>query len=449
MRMRAPLAVLLLLSALPAQGAPPVLYVPPPGAVPQVEPPPQGALSAAPAEPARRRRVRVTVFPFPAPSFAEGAAVIILRDLSEALSRNERLDMRDLDLRLMDFAQEIPVDQVDMARAAYKRGMEALYALELAEAIAQLQESAEQMVGVLPYIKKQELADTMLALAVAHIQKGNRRAGNAALIRLLTWRSDYEADPEQFPPLIQQPLEEARRAVSRLARGDLRVLSEPPGAQVFIDGKYAGVTPLVATGLLTGEHYVTLKKLGYRKGLQLAPVSARAVSEVRARLVESEKFLLVKQAMERVEKELGGARIGPAIETVREALYLDHGVFLRLEPAPEPGTSRLTAYLYDLRTRLLLSRKGVLLSGAADQEQQLGELADALYTGVDLDSAPQPPPEPPPPPRVARQPLYRKWWFLTAAGTITAGVLAIGLGVGLTRPTGCSAGNVCTGSIQY
>ncbi|MFB3107113.1 MAG: PEGA domain-containing protein, partial [Pseudomonadales bacterium] len=41
--------------------------------------------------------------------------------------------------------------------------------------------------------------------------------------------------------------------------GDLKVISEPPGAEVFIDGRVVGVTPLELDALLSGEYAVLVK----------------------------------------------------------------------------------------------------------------------------------------------------------------------------------------------
>ncbi|MGZ3426622.1 MAG: hypothetical protein ACXVCV_08235, partial [Polyangia bacterium] len=34
-----------------------------------------------------------------------------------------------------------------------------------------------------------------------------------------------------------------------------------------------------------------------------------------------------------------------------------------------------------------------------------------------------------------RRPVYKKWWFWTTAGVVVAGGLAVGLAVGLAKPT--------------
>lgn len=284
--------------------APPALWVPPPDLIPRTEPAPKGAVAlalplsasanplgpaAAPAPAEKKRRTRVTVFPTNNAQVPDASAVAVLRSLSEALRRNERLDMKDLDVRLSDFAQEVPSDQVDLARQTFQKGQEALERREHGAAIPQLEDSIDQLAQVLPYVKKQELADAQLALALAQLRAGNRRASNTTLLRLMTWRPEYEPDPGQIPGgRAARRAQAARQAVARAEHSDLRVNSDPPGAQVFVDGVFLGVTPAVASDLLVGEHYITYKKLGFKKALRIAQVSTRSKSAVQAKLALGE-----------------------------------------------------------------------------------------------------------------------------------------------------------------
>lgn len=451
--------------------APPALWVPPPDLIPRTEPAPKGAVAlalplsasanplgpaAAPAPAEKRRRTRVTVFPTNNAQVPDASAVAVLRSLSEALRRNERLDMKDLDVRLSDFAQEVPSDQVDLARQTFQKGQEALERREHGAAIPQLEDSIDQLAQVLPYVKKQELADAQLALALAQLRAGNRRASNTTLLRLMTWRPEYEPDPGQFPvDELRAALEAARQAVARAEHSDLRVNSDPPGAQVFVDGVFLGVTPAVASDLLVGEHYITYKKLGFKKALRIAQVSTRSKSAVQAKLQRSEKFLLVKQAMDKVTEQLGGQQLDPVVDNLKETLYLDHGVFLRLAPAPgerkgaEP-TLLVTVDLYDLRTRKLLSQKTAQLPPGIELDSRVTQLATTLYADIDYEGGPKLTEDPVAPVVAPPKPLYKRWWFVATMGALLAGsAAAVTAGVILTRPDSCPDAHKCTGPITY
>ncbi|MHC5012821.1 MAG: PEGA domain-containing protein, partial [Planctomycetota bacterium] len=69
------------------------------------------------------------------------------------------------------------------------------------------------------------------------------------------------------------------------ASGSLRVTSQPPAAEVFIDGKYRGRTPLETT-LPEGEHPLRLELTGHEPWDRTVRVDAGGTPDVTARLVE-------------------------------------------------------------------------------------------------------------------------------------------------------------------
>jgi hypothetical protein len=417
--------------------------------------------SAAPAAAAvaavkekKARRIRVTVLPLLERNFPEQSAVALQRELAEGLRRNSHLDMKDLDVRLAEFAQEMPFEQVELARTALQNGTDALRNLNLDTAITQLNDAVDQLVAVLPYIKKQELADAMMTLAVAQQQKGATRAMQATLRRLLTWRSAYQLDTSQFPQQISDPLEEARTAVGQLAQGQVKVLSEPSGSQVFVDGDFVGVAPTTVSNLTVGEHYVTFKKLGYKRGLRIANVTNGPPLQVLGKLPRAEKYLLVQQAIDRVGPKIGQSKLDPVVDNLRETLFLDHAVFLRLQKAGTMSSNTedvaVSAYLYDLRTRALIKQASekVKMSGGVPPDGVMAKLAETLYQGVSYDNDLQAPTDGPPV-ALPQKPLYKRWWFWTTLGIIIAGgASAVAVGV-LSRPPSCPDGHVCTGALMY
>jgi len=68
------------------------------------------------------------------------------------------------------------------------------------------------------------------------------------------------------------------------AVGTLRIESEPSGADVYLNGRYQGVTPLTARDLAPGEYLVDLERDGYRTENRSATVRAGESLTVRASL---------------------------------------------------------------------------------------------------------------------------------------------------------------------
>jgi hypothetical protein len=71
------------------------------------------------------------------------------------------------------------------------------------------------------------------------------------------------------------------------AVGALSVASDPPGAAVYVDGRFAGQTPVSVTKLATGDHRVRVVKDGYLENGRTVSVSAKQPSAVQVKLTRN------------------------------------------------------------------------------------------------------------------------------------------------------------------
>ncbi len=361
------------------------------------------------------RPIRVTSFSLAHLGVDDQTAARVERVIDESLKKNPRLDLKDLDTRLADFAQDLPEQEIEAARRLLAEGQKALATRELSSAIRKLGQAIDALSKVLPHIKKQELADAMMSLGVAEFEIGDRKASHATLVRLFTWRSDYKVDTNKVPLHLVGPAEEARKEVEQARHGSIEIESEPSAATAYVDGKYVGLTPCPAEGLAVGEHFITIKKERYKKAVERAIVSARVQEAVRVPLERSEKALIVEQALTSAEKEIGAARLSSATADLEKILFIDHGVFVRVSPTEAPPSSvKVEAYLYDLKNRRRLSQvQKVVHKPIVDKD--LSQLTALLYTNVSYSVELQAPVEAPPPKVVKRPPFYKTWWFWTAS----------------------------------
>jgi hypothetical protein len=58
--------------------------------------------------------------------------------------------------------------------------------------------------------------------------------------------------------------------------GSVRILSLPPGAEIYLDGEYRGTTPATVTAVPAGNHTLEMRESGYDRWS--APVTVRAGS---------------------------------------------------------------------------------------------------------------------------------------------------------------------------
>jgi hypothetical protein len=391
-------------------------------------------------------KVRVTTFLLDHKGVDDALLVPGMRKLDDALRRNPRLEMKDLDTRLADFANEIPSDQVEEGRKQLAEGHKQLGSREWRAAVKTLQSAIDILSRMLPYIKKQELAEAMCGYGVALHEAGDRKGARQAFNRLLVWRGDHKYDTTKYPEKLLSLFEEVKKEVGKEKRGSVEIRSDPPAAQAYVDGRYVGVTPATAEGLVIGEHFVTLKREGFHKAVQPVMVSAKAQGAVEFKLERSAKFLLVEEALRAVEKQLGHDRLETDVDNLKEVLFLDHGVFVRAQRS-SGGKIRVETFLYDLRSRRRLSTESHEIPDG-DAEKLLTKQATSLYMNVKYDAELEAPAEEPVPiAKPAPKPIYKRWWFWTIIGGVAIAVGATtGVLVKQYKPQSCGGtGDPCFG----
>lgn len=77
----------------------------------------------------------------------------------------------------------------------------------------------------------------------------------------------------------------ATAAPPSFATGTLRVTTEPPGAEVYVDGVLRGASPASVPGLATGTHTLTIAKQGYKKLAATVEIEGGGTSEYATALV--------------------------------------------------------------------------------------------------------------------------------------------------------------------
>jgi hypothetical protein len=83
------------------------------------------------------------------------------------------------------------------------------------------------------------------------------------------------------PAPVTQP---ANAATSGRAVGELSVESRPAGANVFVDGRLVGTTPLLLPDVAAGEHAIHLERDGYKRWASAVRIVAAERSRVAASL---------------------------------------------------------------------------------------------------------------------------------------------------------------------
>jgi hypothetical protein len=162
--------------------------------------------------------------------------------------------------------------------------------------------------------------------------------------------------------------------------------------------------------------------------------------KVAVQLTQSDKYLLVQQAQEKIAPSLGNDMLAAEGDDLKQVLLIDHAVFVRMTNKADGVL--VECFLYDLRTRRRLSSANRTVP-KAEAEAQASELPPTLYLNVNYEPELVAPKDNLPAQQIKRTPIYKTWWFWTA----TVAVLAAGAGTAVaiveTRKPSCPDGDAC------
>lgn len=109
------------------------------------------------------------------------------------------------------------------------------------------------------------LLDAWTMKAAGHATGGETNPAKKDIEAVVALAPKTEFSPTFFQPDLIK-FAEAQKKLAANAKGELLLRTEPPGARVWVDGVYRGVSPVTVAGLSAGKHFVTATLGGYALG---------------------------------------------------------------------------------------------------------------------------------------------------------------------------------------
>ena len=269
---------------------------------------------------------------------------------------------------------------LERARAALADGRRAYDALALDDAIARLGQAVSLYQQTGPLLGDlDELATALAYLGASLVLRGSADEGESTFLELLTVSPSYQL--ADFPPSVDRIFNRALQRVDRAPAGGIEIYSTPPYAAVFLDGRYAGVTPLVIDDMVAGTHYIRLERLGYRiegAPLEVAP-NQRITHQTRLRSVRRGAEL--RDLAARGVAELSRPGMGGALRTLARRLVADALIFVAVSQSGPDAT--FSAGVFDGTTgRRLATQRTVLTNDSPNFRRDLGRYIDDLIAAA-------------------------------------------------------------------
>ncbi|MBI4817350.1 MAG: PEGA domain-containing protein [Deltaproteobacteria bacterium] len=118
------------------------------------------------------------------------------------------------------------------------------------------------------------LAEAYLQLGVAYFQNGDEDQGDEALGKAIHLDPDKKLDGSEYPPIFLRVYERSRYDVLRRPRASIEVKA-PAGAQLLLDGRNLGKTPMVLEEVLPGTHWIRIERAGEASEVQKVMVRSK------------------------------------------------------------------------------------------------------------------------------------------------------------------------------
>lgn len=334
-------------------------------------------------------------------------------------------------LHPVDQLMRLPYDEeVEMALqelesvADMVRTGDAVYAYQRADELVEIFERN------LLRVRRAQLVDAYMLSAVGRCRAGHRRQCQNRMRQVIAFREGLEYDEERYGADARDVFNRVRLRTINGRRGTLIVETEPPGAEIYIDGRSFGPSPIRADGLLEGGHYVTIKDVNHLKQIRRIEVGANRETTEMVVLDPNPQAALIAsdRVQEHLRAELGEPRAQRTIQSLGRTLRTSQVIVGVLRPAAG-NQVHVQLYLYHMRTQLLQSQTQATLSLDEAGMERAAALATELYQGVDLEGGIEAPeddteihgPQPE---------IYEQWWFWTlVVGGAAAVVVGIAAGI--------------------
>lgn len=193
-----------------------------------------------------------------------------------------------MDYDYLSFGANLFQSEASASKRDYDRGLKrfeeakALYAdLNMEEAIPKFK-SAERIMA--KHVDKMAdlsvLSEILLYLGASYKMFDEDDKASPYFLRYISMNPNKELNEQDFAPEIADYFNQIKSDFLMMPNGSIKFETTPAGAEVFLDGKLAGITPLSVDGVTAGDHYYRLHLDGFRDKGGDIEVEEREVSDV-------------------------------------------------------------------------------------------------------------------------------------------------------------------------
>jgi hypothetical protein len=257
-----------------------------------------------------------------------------------------------------------------------------------AEAEPKIRATIKELTKAAPVIRSPKPLCEALAMYGAVLQaRGDNEEAKLQVLDLVSLCPVYEVDTKIFPPEFKAFRDLVASGRTAQFRGSVTVRTKPAGARVYLNGDFAGFTPMTLQTLPIGKALVRLERPGFFSSGALVDVTGDDSELVRS-LVPTQAFASYDELSDKLASEVMRDRGGAAMVRTAGSLRIDRAVVAVLKEVPGTTNTDIHLSYVDLKSgRRLAMRKAVVQGDEFGQlKGEIGRMVNALVNSASSPS---------------------------------------------------------------
>lgn len=263
----------------------------------------------------------------------------------------------------------------------------------------------------------------LLMLGTALLKDGEKKQADTAFERAAIVKAD--GGDATLGEDAKAVFEAAKARVRKLPLGGLQITSNPPNAEVYVDGRYKGVTPVTVAGLRKGKHFASVLKAGYVRQTMKIEIEGEELGEASVELKPARKKLLYDQLTTKLTADISSLKGerpkgGEGVRQVSKLLFSEVSVVVNITGRGDQ--KKVDLFIFDSATQLLLKRVTKTIDWSFRNKKAaralVKDLTDFDYAnalGGDTTEV-----------DTSEGGIETEWWFWTIIGVVVIGGVAVG-----------------------
>ncbi|MCX7942955.1 MAG: PEGA domain-containing protein [Deltaproteobacteria bacterium] len=194
-----------------------------------------------------------------------------------------------------------------------------------------------------------EYLETLKMMGAIYVLNGDEKMGRNMFRSALIFNPETTINKDLFPPNVVDVFEKVRLDISAAKKGYLSVSTIPQGAEVFINGVFAGISPISRKEVIAGNHFVSIEKDGYLNDGGRVDVKANDEEMFQAQLIPTKRYADYSQILALLQTDVG---LDPIGESIKSLAAITGAEIIFANIVRRDGTEIVVeAYLFDIASK--------------------------------------------------------------------------------------------------